>query len=534
MRRQDLHGQGGEAWTRPWWRGAVFYEIYVRSFADSNDDGIGDLPGITSKLDYLKGLGVDAIWITPFYPSPQKDHGYDVANYFDVNPEYGTLADFSRLVIRAHELRLKVLVDIVPNHTSYQHPWFQAALSGPSDPHRARYYFADAKADGSPPNNWESAFGGSAWTEDERSGQSYLHLFAPEQPDLNWWNPAVPKEFERIIKFWLDRGVDGCRIDVASALFKRHDMADRPRIRDPLTGRQGPDAKFQIIDQPELHKVYRAWRRILNRYHPARVLVGEIFEPSRQARYILPDQLDMAFALVRARWSASLWQRSIEVDRHAAPGPIAAPSWTQSNHDVIRHVTRLGGGSLGRARGRAGLLLLLGLPGQVFLYQGEELGLEEANVPADRRQDPIHTHSGGKAPGRDSCRVPLPWHKGWPNAGFSQAAPWLPMPPGWDSLAVDAQAGSASSMLVYYKRVLALRRRLVGMLPNQLRWCRAPQGVLVYERGRLTVAVNFLARQVEIPARGRLLIASHPLVTHRNGKLTLPANTGAWLDTIPR
>jgi alpha-glucosidase len=532
MDQQAVKGRRVERWARPWWRGAVFYEVYVRSFADSNDDGIGDLPGITSRLEYLQRLGVDAIWITPFYPSPQKDHGYDVADYCDVNPEYGTLEDFDHLVERAHELRLKVLVDLVPNHTSDQHPWFQAALSGPDDPHRARYCFADPKPDGSPPNNWESAFGGPAWTKHEPSGQWYLHLFAPEQPDLNWWNPAVPQEFERIVTFWLDRGADGYRIDVASALFKRKDLADRPMIRDRLTGLPKPDPDFMIIDQPEVHEVYRAWRRILNGYHPDRVLVGEIFEPRRQSRYILPDQLNMAFALVRARWSASLWKRSIEVDRGASPGPVATPSWTQSNHDLIRHVTRLGGGFMGRARARAALLLLLGLPGQVFVFQGEELGLEEVNVPPDQRQDPFYIHSGGKEAGRDGCRVPLPWHKGWANAGFSNAAPWLPMPAGWDAFAVDAQAGSAGSMLVFYQRVLALRRSLVGMLPNQLRWCPSPKGVLAYEHGRLTVAVNFLARAVELPVRGRLLIASEPLARCRSGRLTLPANSGAWLDNL--
>ena len=249
--------------------------------------------GITSKLDYLKNLGIDAIWITPFYPSPQKDHGYDVADYFNVNPEYGTLADFSRLVEEAHRRRLKVLVDLVPNHTSDQHPWFQAALSRPNDPHRARYYFADAKPDGSPPNNWESAFSGSAWTEDKRSGQWYLHLFAPEQPDLNWWNPAVPKEFERILKFWLDKGADGYRIDVASALFKRKDMADRPMIKDPTSGRPSPDAKFMIIDQP-------AGPRCLSRVAPnpqpvptrtgsggrdLRALAAEAIHPAGPARH---------------------------------------------------------------------------------------------------------------------------------------------------------------------------------------------------------------------------------------------------------
>jgi alpha-glucosidase len=530
MQQQAL--KGGEVSARPWWRGAVFYQVYIRSFADSNDDGIGDLPGVASKLDYLKRLGVDAIWITPFYPSPQKDHGYDVADYYDVDPVYGTLADFDHLIATAHGLRLKVLVDLVPNHTSNQHPWFQAARSSSDDPHRGRYYFFDSKSDGTPPNNWESDFGGSAWTKDESSGQWYLHLFAPEQPDLNWWNPEVPQEFEKILKFWLDRGVDGYRIDVASALFKRHDMAGRPLINNPLTGQPSPDAKFKIIDQPEVHDVYRAWRGILNGYQPPRVLVGEIFDPSRQSRYILPDQLDMAFAMVRARWGAPLWKRSIDVDRRASPGPVAAPSWTQSNHDVIRHVTRLGGGFVGRARARASLLLLLGLPGQVFLYQGEELGLEEANVPPDQRQDPIFLHSGGKKAGRDGCRVPLPWHKGEPNAGFSKAPPWLPMPAGWDGFAVDAEARSAGSMLVFYQRVLALRRRLVGMLPNRLRWCPSPVGVLVFERGRLTVAVNFLARQVEVPARGRLLMASHPLARSRKGRLKLPANSGAWLDNL--
>ena len=523
---------GLAAHTRPWWRGAIFYEIYVRSFADSNDDGIGDLPGITSRLQYLKDLGVDAIWLTPFYPSPQKDHGYDVANYVDVNPEYGTLGDFDQLVERAHELRLKVLVDLVPNHTSDQHPWFQAALSAPDSPFRARYYFRDAEPDGSPPNNWESAFGGSAWTQDERSGKWYLHLFAPEQPDLNWWNREVPKEFERILKFWLNRGADGYRIDVASALFKRKDLGDRPMIKDPLTGLPKPDPTFKMIDQPEVHEVYRAWRRILNHYHPDRVLVGEIFEPRRQSRYILPDQLNMAFALIRARWSASLWKRSITVDRQALPGPAAAPSWTQSNHDLVRHVTRLGGGFTGRARARAALLLLLGLPGQVFLFQGEELGLEEVDVPPDLRQDPFYIHSGGKEEGRDGCRVPLPWHKGQPNAGFSLAAPWLPMPAGWDGFAVDAQAGSASSMLTFYRRALALRRTLAIALPHEMRWCHAPQGVLVYRRGRLTVAVNFLSRPVELAIGGRLLMGSQALVRCKPGRLSMPANSAAWVDSL--
>ena len=423
-----------------------------------------------------------------------------------------------------------MLVDLVPNHTSNEHPWFQAATSAPDHPYRARYHFADGKPDGSPPNNWESAFGGPAWTKDEASGQWYLHLFAPEQPDLNWWNPDVPAEFERILKFWLDRHADGFRIDVASALFKRKDLPDRPMIADPITGGLKPDPAFAIVDQPQVHEVYRRWRQIANDYDPEQVLVGEIFEPSRQSRYILPDQLNMAFALIRAPWDATQWRRSIEIDRHALHGPGTAPSWTLSNHDVVRQVTRLGGGAVGRARARAALLLQLGLPGQVFLYQGEELGLEEVVLPDDMRQDPMFHHSAGRSAGRDGCRVPLPWHKGQPNAGFSTVPPWLPMPAGWDQFAIDAQASYTGSMLGHYRRALDLRRRLARRLPDHMSWCPAPAGVLAYTRGPLTVACNFLGRPARMDVSGRVAMASDPLVRHRSGCLTLPANSAAWVD----
>lgn len=504
----------------------------MRSFADSNDDGLGDLPGITSRLDYLKRLGVDAIWLTPFYPSPQKDHGYDVADYSDVNLEYGTLADFDLLTARAHELGLKVLVDLVPNHTSDQHPWFQAALSAPDDPHRAFYYFAGAEGDGSPPNNWRSAFGGPAWARDDRSGQWYLHLFAPEQPDLNWWNPDVQAEFERIVSFWLDRGADGYRIDVASALFKRKDLADVPMVQDLLTGTVRPDPAFLVVDQPEVHDVYRSWRKIADTYRPDRVLVGEIFGSQRQARYILPDQLDMAFALIPVRWDADRWQRWIDADMQALRGPGVAPTWDLSNHDVIRHVTRFGGGTVGRRRARAALLLLLGLPGQVLLYQGDELGLEEVDLPPEARQDPVFIHSQGRHVGRDGCRVPVPWKKGEPNAGFSTVSPWLPMPPGWDGFAAFAQEASAGSMLGFYKRALALRRRLTPWLPRSITWLPAPAGVLAFQRGRLTVACNFLSRPARVRANGRAVLASDPLVMTKDGWLTLPASSAAWTDAV--
>ncbi len=513
---------------RPWWRGAVFYQVYVRSFADSNGDGVGDLPGITSRLEHVRDLGVDAIWLTPFYPSPQKDHGYDVADYFDVNPEYGTLEDFDRLLARAHELRLKVLVDIVPNHTSDRHEWFRAAVASADNQFRDRYHFAPGK-DGGPPNNWTSSFGGPAWSREPGGEGWYLHLFAPEQPDLNWWNPEVPKEFERILRFWLDRGVDGFRIDVASALFKRRDLADRPVIPDPVYGTPRFDSSFAIIDQPQLHDVYRRWRHIANEYAPDRVLVGEIFEPRRHAKYIVPDQLHMAFALIHQPWQAPLWRRSIDVSRAALQGPDCEPTWTLANHDVVRPVSRLGGGATGRARARAALLLVLGLPGQVFLYQGEELGLPEVDLPDEARQDPVFLHSQGRQPGRDGCRVPLPWSRGRPHAGFSDREPWLPMPAGWDDLAVDHQAGSAESTLSHFRRALAWRRRLIPTLSDVLEWRPAPPGVLVYGREHLTVACNFSPRQVRIPAPGRVLIASDRRVRTAGGRLILPPSAAAWL-----
>ena len=514
---------------QPWWRGAVFYQVYVRSFADADGDGVGDLPGVTAHLAHVKSLGADAIWLTPFYPSPQKDHGYDVADYFDVDPEHGTLEDFDRLVERAHGLGLRVLVDIVPNHTSDQHAWFQDAIASPDSPMRQRYHFADPKPGGAPPNNWTSSFGGPAWSPEPHGKQWYLHLFAPEQPDLNWWHPEVPKEFERILAFWLDRGADGFRIDVASALFKRRDLADRPLITDPVTGATRFDSAFAIIDQPQLHEVYQRWRQIANGYQPDRVLVGEIFEPRRHSRYIVPDQLHMAFALIHQPWDAGLWRRSIEVMQDALHGPGAQPTWTLANHDVVRPVTRLGGGSLGRARARAALLLLLGLPGQVFLYQGDELGLEEAAIPDDRRQDPVFFHSGGRHKGRDGCRVPLPWRRGAPNAGFSTAEPWLPMPPGWDRLAVDAQAGSGESTLGHFRRALELRRRLAGRLPERVEWLPAPAGVLAYRRGPLVVACNFSGRAARLRTAGRLLMGSKPLVGLRGSCLQMPPNSAAWL-----
>ena len=513
-----------------WWRNAVFYQVYVRSFADSNNDGVGDLPGITSRLDYLRSLGVDGLWLTPFYPSPQRDHGYDVADYYGVNPEYGTLDDFARLVEEAHRRGIKLLIDIVPNHTSSRHPWFEAALSGGDDPHRTRYYFVPGRDD-APPNNWQSAFGGPAWTRLDGAPEWYMHLFAPEQPDLNWWNPAVPAEFRKIITYWLDRGADGFRIDVAVSLHKRRDLADRPLVPHRTTGLPTTAPGFEIIDQPEVHEVYRDWRHITGTYEPERVLVGEIFDPGRQSRYIKQDELHMAFAMMDRRWDASAWKQAIDVYRHAVSRSTSLPSWTQSNHDVIRHVTRLGGDGLGRERAKASALLLLGLPGQYFIYQGEELGLEEAFVPPERREDPLYIHTNGRHQGRDGCRVPMPWRQHEPNAGFSTAPPWLPTPAAWDRNAVDAQARSTTSVLSLYRRLLEIRRGLARRLPARMEWEAVPKDCLMYHRGPLSVACNFGHRPLELDQPGRLLIGSTPGVRRSATGLLMPPNSAAWLET---
>jgi alpha-glucosidase len=304
-------------------------------------------------------------------------------------------------------------------------------------------------------------------------------------------------------------------------------------IQDRITGALEADPAFPITDQPQVHDVYRRWRQIANEYEPDRVLVGEIFEPSRQSRYILPDQLNMAFALIRVPWDASEWRRSIDVDRNALHGPGRDPSWTLSNHDVVRQVTRLGGGHIGRERARAALLLLFGLPGQVFLYQGEELGLEEVVLPKDERQDPLFLHSDGRQAGRDGCRVPLPWHRGRANAGFSTAAPWLPMPEGWDQYAIDAQMSSGTSMLGFYRLALNLRRNLARRMPDRMDWRPSPDGVLLFERGPLKVVCNFRRRPAQVEIGGRLVVASNPLARHRRGRLRLPPNSAAWLDALP-
>ncbi|CND79720.1 alpha-glucosidase [Mycobacterium tuberculosis] len=518
----------------PWWRNAVVYEVYVRSFADSDGNGEGDLQGIRSRLGHLRDLGVDALWLTPFYRSPLADGGYDVADYRDVDPRFGTLDDFDALVADAHAHGLRLIVDIVPNHSSDRHRWFREALaSPPGSAERARYIFRPGRpgerpGEEDPPNDWPSAFGGPAWTRVD-DGEWYLHLYAREQPDFNWRNPEVGREFEEILRFWLDRGVDGFRIDVAAGLFKDASFPDLgPDDRRVLTG--------PIYSRPEVHEVYRRWRRILDEYDGDRMAIGEVWTdgPEDLALYLRPDELHQVFQfdLQLASWSAAAFHDVIVAALAAVAPTGAAPTWVLSSHDSVRHVTRYEQGGvfpgIGRARARAALLLMLALPGSAYLYQGEELGLPEVtDLPDEARQDPIFERTSGELAGRDGCRVPLPWSGDAEPYGFSPAGvrPWLPMPRGWASMTVEAQASDPSSMLAWYRDALAQRRRLVDGLPETVEWLDSPGTALFFRRGPLTCALNCGENPVRLPP-GTPLLTSAPLY----GDL-LPGNTAAWLTS---
>lgn len=528
-----------------WWRDAVVYEIYVRSFADGDGDGVGDLPGIRSRLPYLGELGVDAVWLTPFYRSPMADHGYDVADHRDVDPLFGKLGDLDALLADAHRLGLRVITDIVPNHTSVQHPWFQEAVaSAPGSPQRDRYIFRparqndppdDAPNEPTPPNNWTSVFGGPAWSRPTRPDGSpdswYLHLFAPEQPDLNWRNPQVQREFEDVLRFWLDRGVDGFRIDVAMGLFKAAGLPDLPHdIRDWERGGYLPVSP--MWGQPEVHDVYRRWRRILDSYPGARMAVAEAWAtgPADLARYVRPDELHQAFnfAWLKAPWSAAAFRDVVDASLGTTSLVGATTTWVLSSHDEPRHVTRYGGGGLGLRRARAAALVTLALPGSAYLYQGEELGLPEVtDLPDDVRRDPVWRRSGYTVPGRDGCRVPIPWDGESPPYGFSVngVQPWLPMPRTWAELTVQSQASDPGSTLTLYRTALRTRRKHPALGDGTLRWLDAPRDVLAFSREPAFACVlNCGDAAVRLPAHRAVLLASAPLDGDR-----LPANTAAWL-----
>jgi alpha-glucosidase len=498
-----------------WWRDATIYQVYVRSFADGDGDGIGDLAGARARLPYLRELGVDAVWLTPFYTSPMADGGYDVADYRDVDPLFGSLADFDALLADAHALGLRVIVDVVPNHTSDQHPWFTAALAGEW---RDRYIFRDGRGDG-PPNDWESIFGGPAWTQ-VADGNWYLHLFAPEQPDLNWDDLEVRAEFADVLRFWLDRGVDGFRIDVA------HGMVKHPTLPD--VGKTGQvelltKESLPYFDQDGVHEIYREWRKILDSYDGERIAVAEAWVPDaeRLARYVRPDELHQAFNFhfLDCPFDADAMRAVIEESL-----VIPAPTWVLSNHDVQRHVTRYG--SVRRARAAA--LLMLALPGSAYVYQGEELGLPEVtDLPDEALQDPMWERSGHTERGRDGCRVPLPWSRDHA-LGFTTGEPWLPVPEAWAGLSVEAQAGDPQSMLALYRKAMAARRSISG----ELRWLDAPPGVLAFARGEgFVCAVNTGADQVELAWDGEVTVTSGAVGSCPQGarsNRSLPGETAAW------
>ncbi|SDR21403.1 alpha-amylase family glycosyl hydrolase [Thermostaphylospora chromogena] len=497
-----------------WWRGAAIYQIYPRSFADGNGDGIGDLAGMRARLPYLASLGVDAVWLTPWYASPMADGGYDVADYRAIHPDFGTLADAERFIADAHAHGLKVIIDVVPNHGSVASAWFQEALADPAK--RDRFWFRDQ------PNDWRSIFGGPAWTQ-VPDGQWYLHLFAPEQPDFNWDNPEVHREFEDVLRFWFDRGVDGFRVDSAALLVKTEDS-------------------FEDVDG--VHEIYRNWRRIADSY-PGRMLVGEVWLPDqeRMARYLRPDELHTAFNFdfLASPWDAAALRRSIE-QTLATHLPLGAPpTWVLSNHDVVRVVTRYGRADtswdhadrrdgapsdleLGYRRARAAALLAMALPGGVYIYQGEELGLPEVDdIPDELRQDPIWTRSGHTVPGRDGCRVPLPWSGEEPPFGFSTGTPWLPQPEAWRKLTVEAQEADLGSMLNLYRTALRLRRDLLG--DGTLTWVESDPHVIAFTRDSgVTCVVNFGPDPAPLPPHEKILLTSVPLTAP-----TLPPDTAAWL-----
>ncbi len=555
-----------------WWRHAVVYQIYPRSFADANGDGTGDVRGMIDKLPYLAELGVDAVWVSPWYPSPLLDGGYDVADYRDISPDFGTLADADEFIARAHELGIRVFIDLVPNHSSWDHPWFRDALAAaPGSPERDRYIFRDGRGPhgDEPPNNWGGVFGGSAWQRttnpDGSPGQWYLHMFDISQPDWNWDNPEVVAEMDAVLRFWFDRGIDGFRIDVADSMAKDPALPDVPL--DPFTGFGTNDKPVGAPhwDHPGVETIQRRWRAVADAYADTplggRVFVAEAYiEPvERLVSYVEPGRLHTTFNFdaLLSEWSAA--SQRVVIDRtlatHAAVG--APPTWVLGNHDNTRVVTRYGKPvtgvdftdddpdtadpiylgarlgamvtdvDLGRRRARAAALLELALPGGAYVYQGEELGLDEVeDLPEHLLQDPTWERSGHRIRGRDGCRVPLPWAGSEPPFGFGSATsgPWLPQPAHWDSLTVETQDQDPASTLNLYRAALRVRRANAEFR-GDFAWHPLNSGdVLAFTRGdAVACVVNFGAAPVDLPA-GEVLVSSIPVVEG-----SLPTDAAAWV-----
>ena len=527
-----------------WWRGAAIYQVYVCSFADDNGDGVGDLAGVRSRLPYLAELGVDALWFNPWYPSPMADGGYDVTDYRSIHPMFGTMAEAEKLITEASDLGIRTIIDIVPNHVSDTHRWFVQALAAePGSADRARFWFREGRGtDGElPPNDWPSQFGGPAWTR-VADGQWYLHRFASQQPDLNWGHPEVRAEHEDVLRFWFDPGAAGVRIDSAAEVVKDPALPDLASAPEP----------HPYVDRDELHDIYRSWRRVADSYAPPRALIGEVWlpDPERFARYLRPDELHTAFnfGFLACPWDAERLRKQITTTL-AVHAPVGAPTtWVLANHDITRTVTRYGRAdtgfdfatkgygiatdrATGTRRARAAALLTLALPGSVYLYQGEELGLPEVeDIPAHRIEDPKYHRTAGADPGRDGCRVPLPWNGSAPSAGFGPdggAEPWLPQPADWSDYSVAAQNHDPDSMLTLYRTALRLRRAEPGLGDGSMDWSDPNPQVLAFRRGAdFACAVNLAPTPQPLPDHTAVLLSSAPL----DGGL-LPSDATVWLRT---
>jgi alpha-glucosidase len=539
-----------------WWRQAVVYQIYPRSYADANGDGIGDLVGITSRVPYLKELGVDAVWMSPFYPSELADGGYDVADYRNIDPRIGTLEEFDKLIDAMHAAGIRVFVDIVPNHSSDQHEWFQAALKAPKgSPERDRFIFRDGKGEHGEirPSELVSHFGPTAWTRitepDGTPGQWYMHLFAKEQPDFNWDNQEVRDDFIKTLRFWSDRGVDGFRIDVAHALVKDLKNGHLPERQSYDVSVMKDDGTDDLFDRDEVHEIYKSWRKVFNEYNPPRVAVAEAWvHANRRAAYASTEGLGQSFSfdLAFTPWNLKKFKSTIDYNLKASAETGSSNTWVFSNHDVIRHATRFGlpeealanlpkwfrsknrqdviNKELGLARARAATMLILALPGSTYLYQGEELGLQEPlNIPSDQMQDPQWFRSEGSI-SRDGCRVPMPWTPDGPSFGFGPGGAHLPQPEWFKDWNVQSESGVEGSTLELYRAALKLRRSLQST--EQLKWVwHFNKSVLHFKRPNGWQSItNFGSKPVKLP-KGKLLISSEPLV---DGKLA--ANSTAWIQ----
>jgi alpha-glucosidase len=538
-----------------WWHNAAVYQVYPRSFFDGNGDSLGDLVGVQSKLPYLKNLGINAIWLSPFYPSPQHDSGYDVADQRDVDPMYGTLSDAQSLIDASHELDIKVMVDLVPNHVSSEHPWFQNALTAkPGSMERARFHFLDSGE--LPPNNWVSMFGGPAWTRvvepDGHLGQWYLHIFDSSQPDVNWTNPDVAADWIDTLKFWLDRGVDGFRVDVAHGLAKDMTYADLPdpvglteALRFDLDDGSPEAAERRLLiehsgffDRDELQEIYRTWREVLNSYPGERMAVSEAWVPAHRAgRYVSPTSLHQIFGFdfLVVAWSAVAMRETITkaIDAVAAVG--APPTWALSNHDSPRVVTRLGGGETGLARARALALVAHALPGSIYVFQGEELGLPDAPLADPDRQDPVFFRTNGVQKGRDGARVPLPWSGEYPPYGFTEpgCSTWLPQPDNWSDLSVESEQGKSTSTLNLYESSLRIRAHFSGDVEF------IPSGrldVLIFTRDNgIHIAVNTGSADYQLPdflRAAEVLLDSEMVNTLGDKTQVLPPNCARWFRVV--